>query len=87
MNYLICYDIRDKKRLVKVHNVVADCAMSVQLSVYYASLSEQQLTSLCEQLKHIIDKKVDDIRIYPIKSLSECENIGRSRMTMMLFDD
>jgi CRISPR-associated protein Cas2 len=87
MNYLICYDIRDKKRLVSVHNAVADCAMSVQLSVYYAAIDEQQLTGLCNKLNGIIDQKVDDIRIYPVKSFSECESIGRSRLATMLFDD
>ncbi len=84
MNYLICYDIKNGKRLQKVHNLVADMAISVQLSVYTANLSQDDVDALCKELAALINKHEDDVRIYPIKSLNTATNIGCARYTDLL---
>ena len=64
-NYLICYDIADKKRLVKVRKVVYSYALSGQKSALEAPLNKKLLKELIEKLDAIIDKEADKINIIP----------------------
>jgi len=64
-NYLICYDIADKKRLVKVRKVVYSYALSGQKSALEAPLNKKLLKELIEKLNAIIDKEADKINIIP----------------------
>ncbi|MFT5815088.1 MAG: CRISPR-associated protein Cas2 [Psychroserpens sp.] len=72
-SYLICYDIRDAKRLLRVHKVVIHYGVPLQFSVYYGLLEQHTLTEMVEKLIAIINDKEDDIRIYPIQG-STLEN-------------
>jgi len=74
--YLICYDIANPKRLQKVHRVVCRYAIMIQYSVYLAELNQTQHDALLITLAHIIDKKKDDIRLYPIPSHPKSIQLG-----------
>lgn len=54
-HYIICYDIADCKRLRRVHSVVSDVAMPVQLSVFEAEMAETELTKLIQSLSKQIN--------------------------------
>lgn len=85
MKYLICYDIRSPKRLKKVHKVITQYAISVQLSVYWADLDKQNLKQMITLLEKVIDNKVDDIRIYATGSLLSADIIGQPNCPKQLF--
>jgi len=74
--YLICYDIANLKRLQKVHRAICRHAMMVQYSVYFANLTQQQHDALLLELKHIIHKREDDIRFYPLPSQVKALQLG-----------
>lgn len=64
-NYLVCYDIADKKRLVKVRKIVYSYALSGQKSALEAPLSDKYLKELILKLDSVIDKEVDRVNIIP----------------------
>lgn len=67
LSYLICYDIRCKKRLVKVHKIAIHYGVPLQYSVFYALMTKIELGVLVGKFNKVIDAKSDDIRIYPIQ--------------------
>ena len=74
--YIIAYDIREKRRLTKIHKVICSYAISLQYSVFYAELNQLQIRVLVSKLNKIINKKEDDVRIYPVEPLSGFQVIG-----------
>ena len=67
-DFLICYDICDKKRLSKIGKIVEAEAIRIQRSVYfYEQMSREELDILLEKVLKVLDEKVDDLRIYTIK--------------------
>ena len=67
-NYLVCYDIRNEKRLMKVYKTLKQIGLHIQYSVFHCRLSWQELIQLEERLKELIDESEDDVRIYPLPS-------------------
>jgi len=65
-NYLVCYDIRDPRRLSRVYKLLKGIGLHIQYSVFHCSLSWPDLLELKEKLKELIDENDDDIRIYPL---------------------
>lgn len=76
-NYLVCYDIRDEKRLVRVFNTMKKRGLHIQYSVFYCRLSWRELVELKEKLKDIIDERKDDVRLYPIPQDMKVRVMGR----------
>jgi len=72
-DYLLCYDISDKKRLVKIAKIIEADAMRIQRSVYfYEKVSKKELTKLIDRVVAILDEKADDFRVYTIKNKGIC---------------
>lgn len=67
-NYIVCYDIRDDKRLSRVYRFMKQRGIHIQYSVFYCKLSWEELIIIKDELKSLINKKEDDIRIYPLPS-------------------
>ncbi|MFT4256103.1 MAG: CRISPR-associated endonuclease Cas2 [Pseudoxanthomonas sp.] len=65
-DYIVCYDIRNPKRLARVHRAIKKHAMALQYSVFLFTGTAQQLQHCLSQLETLIDKRTDDIRAYPI---------------------
>ena len=72
MKYLLCYDVRNAKRLRKVAKIMEGTGYRVQKSVFEAFLSSAELFELMDQLTVILDMEKDSIRIYRI-----CESCNR----------
>ncbi len=66
-DFLICYDICDKKRLAKLSRYLERISLRVQYSVYLYRADREALTNLAKKLTTLIDKEEDDLRIYRIK--------------------
>ncbi len=75
-HYLVCYDIADPVRLVRVHRRVVKRALFVQLSVYYLQGEKQDLDALLDDLQGVIDESYDDVRAYRVRPLSDALQIG-----------
>ena len=66
-DYIISYDIADKKRLAKLARTLEKVAMRIQNSVFlYSSVKEYELLGIIEVINTIIDEDADDVRIYTV---------------------
>ena len=65
MQYLICYDISDDKRLAKVHKILTKDCMPCQKSVFICYDSNTK-NRLMQQVSNVINIKEDDVRCFQI---------------------
>ena len=75
---LLCYDIRDPRRLRQVHRHVCKHGLPLQYSVFYLEKSNAEVTQLLAELEAIIDGEADDIRVYTISRFEDIETLGVS---------
>jgi CRISPR-associated protein Cas2 len=73
---LLCYDIRDPKRLQKVHREVKKVGMPLQYSVFYIEMNNDEVSRLLKKLTTIIDTSRDDIRVYAISRFDDIAMLG-----------
>jgi CRISPR-associated protein Cas2 len=64
--YVLAYDVRDPKRLRKVHYYLSKEAFSLQNSVFLVHVDQSGLKTLLDEVKSRVVNHIDDIRIYPI---------------------
>ncbi len=75
-NYLVCYDIKDEKRLAKVYKTLSGLGIHLQYSVFYCKFDWEQLMRIKEILKELINEKEDDVRIYPLPEKTKVLALG-----------
>ncbi|MDA3057095.1 CRISPR-associated endonuclease Cas2 [Campylobacter sp. VBCF_05 NA6] len=67
-DFIICYDIADKKRLAKVARYLEKIALRVQCSVFlWINPSGFEFEVIVGALRNLIDEYSDDLRIYRVK--------------------
>lgn len=88
LRYLIAYDIRNPRRLIRVHRFLRREGMPVQYSVFTAQLTQRKLTRVMDGLQAIIDVRADDVRIYPLPTRLDASLLGRQMFPddVMLLD-
>ncbi len=66
MNYLICYDITDPRRLKRTAKILESYGIRVQYSFFELSISSEKLEILISAIKQEIDLEQDKLYLYPI---------------------
>ena len=74
--YLVCYDIRDPRRLHRVFQYMKKRGVHLQLSVFLCSLTWPELQELKNGLSKLIHPRKDDVRIYPLPSGGKVSVLG-----------
>ena len=74
--WLICYDIRDPRRLVRVHRLMRNECTPLQYSVFLCEVTKRELRTLLERTRRIIDEEVDDVRAYRIEARAGIRTLG-----------
>lgn len=64
--FIVSYDIRDPKRLNKVHKTMCDFGEPRQYSVFECWLTDKNLVRLKHQLNEIINHDDDQVLIIPL---------------------
>jgi CRISPR-associated protein Cas2 len=59
--YIVCYDIRDEKRLRKVHKTMRNWGDHLQYSVFECQLTSSDLISCRAELAQIIHHDLDQV--------------------------
>jgi len=68
-DYIISYDIKDKKRLAKVARYLEKETFRIQYSIFLAkNFTKNKIYNIADNLIELIDPNEDDIRIYKIKN-------------------
>ncbi len=66
MNFVITYDISDNKRLRKVALFLEKNAIRIEYSVFFVEAERKKIMFIIKELKKIINKNEDDVRIYRV---------------------
>ena len=66
MNFIITYDISNEKSLKRVAKFLENRAMRIEYSVFFVESDRKKIMFIIKELKKIIDKEEDDVRIYRI---------------------
>lgn len=74
--WLICYDIRDNRRLSRLHRFLKSHAVPIQYSVFCYQGSAAQLGRLVREMESRIDRKADDVRVYQLPEQPHFEGLG-----------
>lgn len=69
MNYLVCYDIADPKRLRLIAKNLEKYGIRVQYSFFEVDASQKMLDALLDNIKTVMDFKEDKLYVYPICSV------------------
>ena len=64
--YMLAYDIRNPKRLKKMHYFLSKKGFALQNSVFIFKADNKALNELLDDIKQRVHKREDDIRLYPI---------------------
>ena len=82
INYLIAYDIREPKRLNRVHYFISKKAIALQRSVFFIKANPSEIKSITGGLLERADTQEDDIRLYPLQSVDRIWVAGRQAEKM-----
>jgi CRISPR-associated protein Cas2 len=66
IHWMVCYDISDPRRLVRVHRYLKKEGVPVQYSVFMLKATQGGVGKVLARLKSIIDPDGDDVRAYPV---------------------
>ena len=78
--WLIAYDIREPRRLNRLHRFIVQHAVMVQYSVYLFEGHGGELSRLLSGIRKLIDQRVDDVRVYPVPDRPEIHTLGRGTL-------
>lgn len=79
--YLVAYDIRDDRRLRRVHRLLRRRALPVQKSVFFYQGHEGKLRHLLDEVAELMDLCQDDLRAWPVDRLGEAWLYGEGQDT------
>jgi CRISPR-associated protein Cas2 len=78
--HLLCYDIRDPRRLNRVHRVAVRHAVPVQYSVFLLEGNSARVAQVLKDIGREIDPRMDDVRVYSLPSRPEPRMLGRGAL-------
>ena len=78
--WLVCYDIRDPRRLGRVFRHLKKHGVPIQYSVYLVDASPARLRMLLIELAALIDPRADDIRAYGLPANPSYDTLGASML-------
>lgn len=87
--WLVAYDVREPRRLKRVHALLTKTAVPVQYSMFAAAGSAQVMRRLAAAVERLMDVHADDVRFYPIPEQPLVYTIGPTMLpdAVLLLDD
>lgn len=79
-NWLVCYDIRDSRRLRSVHRLLKNNALPVQYSAFIFIGNPTSLQALVAELRERIDPRSDDVRCYHLGRRCPSWSLGQQSL-------
>jgi CRISPR-associated endonuclease Cas2 len=69
--YLLAYDIREQRRLQRVHRYLSKQGIPMQKSVFFIFANTKALRDVIDGVEALIHRREDDVRVYPISHPSQ----------------
>lgn len=81
--YLVCYDVRDPKRLRLVHKLLRGYGEHWQFSVFFCVLKDIDRVRMEEDLKQVINQREDNVLVVDLGSNEDevraaCVSLGQA---------
>jgi CRISPR-associated protein Cas2 len=64
--YMVCFDVRDPRRLRRIANELENFGQRVQRSVFECWLNGEDLFELKHRLANLMEPDEDQVRYYPL---------------------
>jgi CRISPR-associated protein Cas2 len=64
VDWIVCYDMADRKRLARVFKLLKANGLPLQRSVFLVHVSSAGMAQLQAQLNSLINPQQDDVRVY-----------------------
>lgn len=84
--WVVCYDIRDAKRLRSVYRTMRAFGDHIQFSVFRCELSERQRMRLQGQLEQVLKPSEDQVLFVPLGSIGSRAEKGVYTLGVPLTD-
>lgn len=78
--WLVSYDIREPRRLRRVHRQLRKCGATVQYSAFSVQADDARMHALLATLETLIDPHRDDLRAYHLPQRCPVWMLGRQSM-------
>jgi len=75
-HWLVAYDIRDPRRLGRIHRYLRKRAFAAQYSVFVFEGNDAMLEALIADLSMLMDTAVDDVRAYHLPAHCRVWQLG-----------
>lgn len=83
--WLVAYDIRDPRRLGRVHRFLKRHALPVQYSIFVIRCTQRQLDAILEGIAARIDASCDDVRAYYLPDRCRVWSVGVQHLPEGIF--
>ena len=80
--WLVCYDIREPRRLSRVFRFLKKHGVPVQYSVFLVDASGAKMGRLLQDMAQLVDPRADDVRAYGLPASPQYDTIGRSMLPL-----
>lgn len=74
--YIVAYDIGDEVRLNRVRKFLQGYSSGNQKSVYECFLTKSELQEVIEEVKLIIDERIDRVHIFQLDCRRKVKTLG-----------
>jgi len=79
-DWLVAYDIREPRRLRRVHRRIREEGATVQYSAFCVRANDHQISALLQAVAKLIDERVDDVRAYHLPERCAVWTLGRQAL-------
>ncbi len=83
--WLVAYDIREPRRLRRLHRCLKREGVAVQYSAFCVEATDRQLDQVLRRVTAIIDARVDDVRAYHVPEHCQVWQLGRQQFPEGVF--
>jgi len=85
--WLVSYDIREPRRLRRVHRRLRKAGATVQYSAFSVQANDSEVLTLLASLEQLIDPKRDDLRAYHLPQRCPVWMLGRQGLPEGVYID
>ncbi len=80
--HLLAYDVRDEKRLRKLHYYLRKRALPLQKSVFLLHCNASTLAEILREVRERVVLREDDVRLYPINNPNSLWGAGQQTQAL-----
>lgn len=81
-SYILGYDIREPKRLAKIHKTMVQFACPIEYSIFLFYGGRKQLEELLKRVIQLMDLQNDDLRCYELPIDGFQRRIGKATLPL-----